>query len=141
VLAKAVGIILVCAVPVLLIFAFGSHQLLLAAFGAKRLKASDSLFVLGAAFTMLACTYLAIQYMLALKRTWFLVPMALVAIAEPVLLLRAPSDPKGFATVVFGIQAAAAVLAFVMALRPERARPLDASTADDYGPAPFAEAA
>lgn len=141
VLAKAVGIILVCAVPVLVIFAFGSHQLLLAAFGSKRLKATDSLPVLGVAFTLLACTYLAIQYLLALKRTWFLVPMALVAIAEPVLLLQAPSDPKGFATVVLGIQAVAAVLAFAMALRPEKSSPLDSTVSDDYGPAPFGEAA
>ncbi len=140
VLARSVGIIAVCAVPVLLIFAFGSHELLLAAFGSGRLKATSSLFILGLAFTMLACTYLAIQYLLALKRTWFLVPMAVVAIAEPVLLLRAPSDPKGFATVVFAIQAVGAALAFAMALRPERALP-GAQSSEDYGPAPFGEPA
>ena len=46
-----------------------------AAFGAKRLEASSSLLVLGVAFTVLAATYLAIQYMLALKRTWFLIAL------------------------------------------------------------------
>ncbi|MGO9902538.1 MAG: lipopolysaccharide biosynthesis protein [Solirubrobacteraceae bacterium] len=142
VLARAVGIIAVCAVPVLLIYAFGSHQLLLAAFGQKRLRASDSLFVLGVAFTMLACTYLAIQYMLALKRTWFLIPLALVAVAEPVLLLQAPSDPKGFATVVLAIQAAGAVLAYAIALRPEKAPPpVSTLASEDYGPPPFGEPA
>jgi O-antigen/teichoic acid export membrane protein len=141
VLARAVGIIVVCAVPVLLIYAFGSHQLLLAAFGHKRLRASDSLFVLGVAFAMLACTYLAIQYMLALKRTWFLIPLALVAVAEPVLLLRAPSDPKGFATVVLAIQAAGAVLAYAIALRPEKALPVSTPASEDYGPPPFGEPA
>ena len=142
VLARAVGIIGVCAVPVLLIFAFGSHQLLHAAFK-NRLLAENSLFILGLAFTMLACTYLAIQYMLALKRTRFLVVMARVAIAEPILLLQAPSNPKGFATVVLGIQAVGAVLAFAMALRADKPLPADlaATEAEDYGPAPFGEPA
>ena len=44
-----------------------------AAFGASKTTAADSLLVLGLAFAVLACTYLAIQYMLALRRTWFLV--------------------------------------------------------------------
>jgi O-antigen/teichoic acid export membrane protein len=124
VLARAVAIIAVCAVPVLLIFAFGSHQLIQAAFGHKRLKATDSLFPLGCAFALLACTYLAIQYMLALKRKWFLLPLALVAVAEPILLLHAPAHPAGFATVVLAVQAVAAALAFAMALRPDvRTRP------------------
>jgi O-antigen/teichoic acid export membrane protein len=117
VLARAVGIIAVCAIPVLGIYAIGAHPLLLAAFGHKRLKATDSLFVLGCAFALLACTYLAVQYMLALKRTWFLVPLALVAIAEPILLLHAPAKPGGFAAVVLGVQALAAAIAFAMALR------------------------
>ena len=123
VLAKALAIIGVCAVPVLLIFAFGSHQLIEFAFGAKRTGASSSLLVLGVAFTVLACTYLAIQYMLALKRTWFLVPMGLVAIAEPILLLHASRRPEGFAAVVLAIQAVGAVVAFAMALRRDTAPP------------------
>ncbi|MGO9788566.1 MAG: hypothetical protein ACLP8S_03265 [Solirubrobacteraceae bacterium] len=79
--------------------------------------------------------------MLALKRTWFLVPLALVAVAEPVLLLQAPSDPKGFATVVLAIQAAGAALAYAIALRPERTVPVSTPAAEDYGPAPFGEVA
>jgi O-antigen/teichoic acid export membrane protein len=120
VLGRALAIVLVCAVPVLLIFAFGSTPLLRAAFGGNRLRAVDSLFLLGVAFTALAATYLAIQYMLALKRTAFLIPMAIVAIAEPVLLLQASRRPTGFAAVVLGIQAVGAVVALGLALRPER---------------------
>jgi O-antigen/teichoic acid export membrane protein len=120
VLARAVAIILVCAVPVLLIFAFGSTPLLKAAFGANRLKATSSLFILGVAFTALAGTYLAIQYMLALKRTRFLVLLAVIAVAEPVLLLQASQKPAGFAAVVLLIQAIGALVAFGLALRPER---------------------
>ena len=123
VLLRAVGIIAVCAIPVLGIYAFGAHALLGAVFKKDQLLAADSLFVLGCAFALLACTYLAIQYLLALKRTWFLLPLALVAIAEPILLLRAPNNPTGFASVVLGVQAVAAVIAFALALRIGRTDP------------------
>jgi hypothetical protein len=61
--------------------------------------------------------------MLALKRTWFLVLLGAVAIAEPILLLQASRKPEGFAAVVLGIQAVGAVLAFGLALRRDSAPP------------------
>jgi O-antigen/teichoic acid export membrane protein len=120
ILVRALAIVAVCAVPVLLIFAFASHLLIKLAFPGKT-AASNSLLVLGLAFTVLAFTYLAIQYMLALRRTWFLVILGLVAVAEPILLLNASHEPKSFAAVVLAIQAAGAVVAFACALRPDRA--------------------
>ncbi len=116
VLLRTLAIVLVCAVPVLLIFAVGGRQLLRAAFGAKHLLAVDALLPLGVAFTLLALTYLAIQYLLALRRTLFLIPLGAIAIAEPVLLLTvAPTSPNGFAAVVLAIQAAAAAVALGLA--------------------------
>jgi O-antigen/teichoic acid export membrane protein len=116
VLVNAIGIVLVCSVPVLLIFAFGGRQLLQAAFGADRLLAVDALLPLGVAFTLLALTYLAIQYLLALRRTAFLLPLGALALAEPVLLLTAaPSTPDGFAAVVLALQALAAAVALGLA--------------------------
>jgi O-antigen/teichoic acid export membrane protein len=123
VLARALGIIAVCAIPVLLIFAFGAHPLLRIAFGPKRLAAESSLLVLGIAFTVLAATYLAIQYMLALRRAVFLLALGAVAVAEPVLLLNASRNPEGFAAVVLGVQATGALLAFALALRRDSAPP------------------
>jgi O-antigen/teichoic acid export membrane protein len=131
ILARALAIVAVCAVPVLLIYAFGSHVLIKAAFGADKTQASGSLFVLGLAFATLACTYLAIQYLLAQHRKWFLAPMAAVAIAEPILLLNAPSKPTGFAAVVLGVQIVAAIVAFSFALAPDRRAP----QGDSGGPA------
>ena len=90
--------------PCLLIYGFGVTLLIRAAFGSNRLLAVDALFILGVAFTVLAATYLAVQYMLALKRTWFLLPLGAVAVAEPILLLQASKEPKGFAMVVLGVQ-------------------------------------
>jgi O-antigen/teichoic acid export membrane protein len=123
VLIRALAIIAVCAVPCLLIFAAVPHLLLSVAFGSKRASASSSLLVLGAAFTVLAATYLAIQYMLALKRTWFLIPVAFVALAEPFVLVQAPKHPAGFAATVLAVQALGALLAFASVLRRDSARP------------------
>lgn len=116
VLVRAIGIVLVCALPVLAVFAFGGRELLKAAFGAERLLAVDALLPLGVAFTLLAVTYLAIQYLLALRRTAFLLPLGAIAVTEPVLLLTAaPSNPDGFAVVVLGIQALATAAALALA--------------------------
>jgi O-antigen/teichoic acid export membrane protein len=123
VLLRALAIILVCAIPCLLIFAFEPRLLLRLAFGPKRLLASGSLLILGVAFTVLAATYLAIQYLLALRRTWFLVVIAAVAVAEPILLLHASRKPAGFAAVVLAVQALGAVAAFGFALRRENPQP------------------
>jgi O-antigen/teichoic acid export membrane protein len=123
ILFRSLAIILVCAIPCLLIFAVVPKELLTAAFGAKRATASGSLFVLGAAFTVLAATYLAIQYLLALKRTRFLVVIGAVAVAEPILLLNASRQPTGFAAVVLAIQAIGALLAFGLALKPDGRSP------------------
>jgi O-antigen/teichoic acid export membrane protein len=126
VLAQALGIVAVAAVPCLLIYGLVPRLLIRTAFGANRLGAVDSLFILGVAFTVLAATYLAVQYMLALKRTWFLVAIGAVAIAEPIFLLQASKKPAGFAAVVLAVQLVGAVLAFGMALWPEKHKP-DAS--------------
>jgi O-antigen/teichoic acid export membrane protein len=123
VLGRAPAIVVVLSIPCLLIFAVAAKPLLTAVFGHKKATASDSLLILGLAFTVLACTYLAIQYMLALKRTRFLIAIALVAAVEPVLLFQASRKPAGFAAVVLAVQAVAALLAFALALRRDRAAP------------------
>jgi O-antigen/teichoic acid export membrane protein len=123
ILARALGIVAICSIPVLLIFAVASHVLIKAAFGASKTSAANSLLFLGLAFTVLACTYLAIQYMLALRRTWFLVLLGAIAVAEPILLLNASHQPRSFALVVLAIQAVAALVAFACALRPDRSPP------------------
>ncbi|MCL2418436.1 MAG: oligosaccharide flippase family protein [Conexibacteraceae bacterium] len=124
VLLKSLGIVAVCAIPCMLIFAVAAHPLLAAVFGHNKAVASGSLLPLGAAFTVLAGTYLAVQYMLALKRVWFLLAIGAVAAIEPVLLLQAPKHPASFATVVLLIQLLGAAVAYVLALsrRPMLAR-------------------
>lgn len=116
VLLKSLGIVVACAVPCMLIYAFAAHPLLATVFGKDKAIASSSLLPLGAAFTVLAATYLAVQYMLALKRIWFLPAIGLVAAIEPVLLLQASRHPASFATVVLLVQLIGAAVAYVAAL-------------------------
>ena len=123
VLLKSLGIIGVCAVPCLLIFLVGAHPLLSIVFGKKRAIASGSLLPLAGAFTVLAATYLAVQYMLALKHSMFLIAIGAVAVIEPILLLHASRNAPSFAAVVLAIQAAGLVVAYALALRPERGGP------------------
>jgi O-antigen/teichoic acid export membrane protein len=130
ILARALGIVAVCAIPVLLIYAFASHLLIKAAFGADHTKASGSLLVLGLAFAALACTYIAVQYLLALRRTWFLVVLALVAVAEPIALLNASRKPTGFAAVALAVQIAGVIVAYAFALRRDKAHPGDGHGTD-----------
>jgi ethanolamine transporter EutH len=76
--------------------------------------------------------------MLALKRTWFLLALAVVPVVEPILLLQASRHPASFAAVVLAVQAAGAVLAFALALRPDRASPgsaVEAEVPDARSPA------
>ncbi len=123
VLLRTLAIVLLCSAPALLIFAFLAHPLLATVFGAGRAIASASLLPLGAAFTVLAASYLAVQYLLALKRVWFLPAIGLVAAIEPVLLVQAPRDPAAFATVVLLVQLIGAVVAFTAALALRTAIP------------------
>lgn len=116
VLLKSLIIVAVCAVPCILIYAFGAHPLLATVFGQKKAIASSSLLPLGTAFTVLAATYLAVQYMLAQKRVWFLPALGVVAAIEPLLLLQAPKKAASFATVVLLVQLIAAAVAYVAAL-------------------------
>ncbi|MHB1568233.1 MAG: lipopolysaccharide biosynthesis protein [Solirubrobacteraceae bacterium] len=121
ILVRALGIVGVCAIPVLAIYAFANHTLIKLAFGASKTQAAGSLLVLGLAFAVLACTYLAVQYLLAMRRTWFLAAVSVVAIAEPIFLLNASHKPTSFAAVVLAIQAVGALVAFGFALAPDRA--------------------
>ena len=79
---------------------------------------------------MLAATYLAVQYMLALRRVWFLPAIGLVAAIEPVLLLQAPKHPASFATVVLLVQLIGAAVAYAMRSGGVRRRPRRVLDAD-----------
>ena len=121
VLLRALAIIAAISMPMLLIFAVAPHLLLRLAFGEKYTQAAGALVVLGAAMTLLAAAYLAVQYMLALGHTNFLYVLAAVAALEPFLLSAGSRSLVGFAVVVLALQCVAATAVLVLGLR-SRAR-------------------
>lgn len=117
---RTLGILGLVTVPALLVFLAVPSLLLRVAFGEEYTTAADALVVLGAAMALLATAYLAVQYMLALRRTAFLWILGLVAVAEPFLLTVGDLDLVAFAAVVLALQAVAALGALGLALRSGR---------------------
>jgi O-antigen/teichoic acid export membrane protein len=119
---RALAVLGAVAVPALIVFAAVPELLLRVAFGEEYTTAADALLLLGAAMTLLAVAYLAVQYMLALRRTAFLWVLGVVAVAEPFLLTAGDFDLVSFATVVLALQCVAAAGALGMALRASSRR-------------------
>jgi O-antigen/teichoic acid export membrane protein len=109
VLARALAVIGVLAACALTIFAIAPELLLRTAFGADYESGADVLLQLGAAYSLLAVSYLCVQFLLGLNRSAFILVLALMAIAEPLLLIGA-DDLAGFARTVLAVHATTAVL-------------------------------
>ncbi len=134
VLGRALAVVLAVGVPCLLLYAAVPKLVLKVAFGPKYESGSEALLLLTAAMTLLACTYLAVQLLLALHNRWFLVGLAAVAVLEPLLLLTLGHGGSlaSFAAIVLALQAVACGFTLTLALR--RAGPVP-------DPAPAAESA
>jgi O-antigen/teichoic acid export membrane protein len=121
VLARALAVVGVVAVPMLIVYALIPETVLRLAFGPETVVASDALFVLGIAMTLLAVGYLGVQYMLALGRVAFLPALGIVAIAEIALLgMIGTKSLLTFAAIVLALQAAAALSVLAIGLLPGR---------------------
>src|SRR3954452_21157668 len=122
VLLRALAILVAIAAPALLIFAAAPKLLLRLAFGPDLTLASGALIFLGAAMTLLAVAYLTVQYMVALGETRFLWVLAVIAVAEPVLLSATNFSVTGFGGIVFAVQCVVASSVLLLGLRARRAR-------------------
>jgi O-antigen/teichoic acid export membrane protein len=116
ILGRALAVIAAVAVPALVLYATVPGTVLRIAFGAEFVPGAAILLPLGAAYALLAVTYLAVQYLLGLHLRSFLPLLAAAAVAEPVLLAFA-GDLDGFAFTVLGVQAAVSVAVLALALR------------------------
>jgi O-antigen/teichoic acid export membrane protein len=110
VLARGLGVIAVIAACALAVFATVPALLLRTAFGAEYETGETVLLALGAAYALLAAAYIGVQFLLGLRHRWFAAALALVAVAEPILLAGA-HDLESFASVVLLVQALAACVA------------------------------
>jgi O-antigen/teichoic acid export membrane protein len=129
VLARALGLIALIAVPSLALFAFVPTLLLRLAFGPDYESGDDVLLVLGIAFTLLACVYVSVQFLLGLHRRAFVLGLLAVAAAEPFVLADA-STLSEFSSRVLVLQAIAAAGTLAVAALARRD---DRATADGPG--------
>lgn len=122
VLWNALGLLAIVAVPTMLLYWLVPDLLLEIAFGGRFGEAADALVILGGAYTLLAVTYLAVQYLLALHHEWFIGALLIAVVVEVAVLVAAEGETLvRFATLVLAVQAvvAAFVLALAVAARPK----------------------
>jgi O-antigen/teichoic acid export membrane protein len=109
VLVRAIGLVAAVGVPMVLVYAVAGKQVLDIAFHVS--GGAGALPLVGLAMTMLAFTYMATQFKLALHRVRFVIVLLCAAVALPLLLLAIGSELTPLAG---GLAALYGVLAVVM---------------------------
>jgi O-antigen/teichoic acid export membrane protein len=117
ILTRTLGLIVLCSVPALLIFVFGGEPLLAAVFGDDLTESAEALPWLGLAMALLACTYLSVQYLLALHRSTFVWVLAAAVVTEVALLAGIGADLEEVAMALFAVQLAGAAAVVSLAYR------------------------
>ncbi|HEX2233342.1 MAG TPA: hypothetical protein VHG69_08260 [Thermoleophilaceae bacterium] len=132
VLARTLVLIAGVAVPMTLVYAVAGHEVLASVFGEDLAAASDALPLLALAMSLLACSYLAVQYLLALGRMSFLIVLAIVPPVELALLMAVGADLTAVASVLAALQLVLAPALFGLVLRAAaQVRMADVSTRPD----------
>ena len=117
VLVRTLALIALCGVPMVLIYAVAAEPLLSAVFGEDLTEASGALPWLGVAMALLACSYLAVQYLLGLGRSGFIWILACAAALEVGLLAVIGADLEQLAMALAGLQLACAAVLVTISLR------------------------
>jgi O-antigen/teichoic acid export membrane protein len=109
-----VGVLLI-GLPALAVYAVAGEKLLDVVF--KLTGAAGALPWLGLGFMFLACTYLAIQYLLALHHWRFLWPLGVATVVQPWLLATIDGGTTDIARALAAVQAVLAAIVVTDALR------------------------
>jgi O-antigen/teichoic acid export membrane protein len=117
VLTRTLALIAALGVPMVLVYAVAGDPLLRIVFGDDLAEASGALPLLGLAMTLLACTYLSVQYLLGLHRARFIWTLAVAAVAEVILLASIGADLEQVALALFALQAVCAAVLVTASLR------------------------
>lgn len=130
ILLRTLALIALAATPMVLIFAVAGEPLLRIVFGADLTGAAGALPLLGLAMSLLACTYLCVQYLLAMGRSRFIAILALAAFAEIALVIVIGDELTSVALAVLGVQIACAapMLLIALGVRPSVARDAEGHT-------------
>jgi O-antigen/teichoic acid export membrane protein len=116
ILLRCLALIVGAGIPMVAIYLAAGEPLLEAVFGEDLTLASDALPWLGVAMVLLACTYLAVQYLLALHRYRFIWILAAGVLAEVLALAAVGNDLTGVAMALLAVQAVCAGVVLFLAL-------------------------
>jgi O-antigen/teichoic acid export membrane protein len=122
-LERAMAGVLAIGLPALLVYAVAGETILDIVF--KLTGAAGALPWLALAFTFLACSYLAIQYLLALHHWRFLWPLGAAAVVQPILLASIDGGTTAIARALCVVQALLAAFVVTDALRTRSLPPGD----------------
>ena len=117
ILLRTLALVGVCAVPMVLIYTAAGEPLLGAVFGEDLDEAAGALPWLGLAMALLACSYLSVQFLLAMHRHRFVAVLAVAAVAEVIVLLAIGAHLTRIAIALFAIQLVCAACVLVVSLR------------------------
>ena len=117
ILIRTLGLIAALAAPMVVVYTFAAEPLLNTVFGEDFSPAAGALPWLAVAMTLLACAYLAVQYMLALGRAGFIVVLGVAAAVEVGLLAAIGGDLTAVAVGLTCLQVCCAAAVFVISLR------------------------
>jgi O-antigen/teichoic acid export membrane protein len=117
ILMRTLALIGAMAIPMVLVYSVAGEPLLRTVFGDDLTDASGALPFLGGAMSLLACSYLSVQYLLAMGRASFLFVLGAGVVAEVGLLLTIGDDLTAIAIALLGIQGVCAAVILTMALR------------------------
>jgi len=123
VLRRALAVGGAVALPALVIFAAAPTLLMRVVFGDDLTQAHRALPVLALAMTLLAASYLTVQYLIALGSTGYLWVLGLVALAEPFVLAAGDFTLHSYAVAVLVLQAIACAGVVALAVRTRVPRP------------------
>jgi O-antigen/teichoic acid export membrane protein len=117
ILRRTLLLVAICGVPMVLIYAAAGDPLLGAVFGDDLTEAAGALPWLGLAMVLLACSYLSVQFLLAMHRHRFVAVLAVAAAAEVIVLLALGAHLTRIAIALFVIQTACAACVLTLSLR------------------------
>jgi O-antigen/teichoic acid export membrane protein len=129
ILVRTLGIILALAAPMVLVYAVAAGPLLRIVFDVR--GSAGALPWLGLAMSLLALSYLATQFQLALHRSRFVAVLVVAAVAQPLLLLAIGDDLTAIALGVLAVQVVVAAALLLIALRRRAAGPVEEPYEDD----------
>jgi O-antigen/teichoic acid export membrane protein len=117
VLLRTLGLIALLGVPMVLLYAVAAEPLLRIVFGDDLTEAASALPWLGVAMTLLAWSYLSVQYLLGVGRAGFIPILAVAALAEIGLLAAIGADLEQIAVALMGVQLACAAVILTLSFR------------------------